>query len=141
MASSNTFLAGGIGQVGAGGGGRFPLLDRLLDLLLNVFEIDVEIREDRGGHALALADQAEQDVLGPDVLVVQTGGFFPRHLQDFPHPIRKVVAVHLPARLSSTPRPAASERSSHAPRAAPDRWVAVLRAPPGARAACESAAC
>src|SRR3989338_9745894 len=42
----------------------------------------------------ALADQAEEDVLGADVLMVQPRGFFPRHLQDLPDSIGKVVAVH-----------------------------------------------
>ena len=86
--------ARGIGEVGPGRGGRFPFLDRLLDLLLNLFEIDVEIGQDRGGDALAFADQAEQDVLGADVLVMQAGRFFTGHLQNFPNSIREIVAVH-----------------------------------------------
>ena len=38
--------ARGVGQVGAGRRRRFALLDRLLDFLLDVFEVDVEIGED-----------------------------------------------------------------------------------------------
>ena len=95
MASSSTFLAREVyGQVGAGGGGRLPLLDRLLDLLLDVLEVDVQIGEHRRRHAFALADQAEEDVLGADVLVVQTGRLFAGHLQDLPDTIGEVVAVH-----------------------------------------------
>ena len=85
--------ARGVRQVGAGGGGRLSLLDRLLDLLLDVLEVDVEVRSTRG-DALALADQAEQDVLGADVLVVQPGRFLARHLEDLPDPVGEVVAVH-----------------------------------------------
>src|SRR6266566_3348964 len=84
-----------IWKIGTGRRRRFPLLDRLLDLLLNLFEIDVEIGQDRRGNALALADQAEQDVLGPDVLVMQTRRLFTGHLQNFPNAIREIVAVHL----------------------------------------------
>jgi len=34
-----------------------------------------------GGHALALADQAEQDVLGADVVVAELEGLAQRELQ------------------------------------------------------------
>ena len=73
--------ARGVRKVGPGGGGRFALLHRLLDFLLDVFEVDVEIGQDGGRDAFALADQAEEDVLGADVLVVQTGGFLAGHLR------------------------------------------------------------
>src|SRR6185503_12699475 len=98
-------------QIRPGSGGGFALLDRLLDLLLNLFEIDVEIGQDGGGNPLALANQAEQDVLGADVLVVQTRCFLPRHLQDFPHAISEVVAVHLFARLRILRPPASAART------------------------------
>ena len=86
-----------VGEVGAGGLRRFPLLDRLLDLLLNLVELDAEILQDGGGDALALADEAEQDVLRPHVFVVETGGFLARHREDLPHPLGEVVAVHSPS--------------------------------------------
>ena len=46
-------------------------LDDLLDLATDLLEIDRHGLEDIGGDALALLDEAEQDVLGTDVLVVE----------------------------------------------------------------------
>ncbi len=138
----NFLGARGVRQIGPRRRGGFALLDRLLDLLLDLFEVDVEVGEDRGRHAFALADQAEQYVLGPHVLVVQPRGLFPRHLQDFPHPIREVVAVHLESSVVNRLRfPTSGERSSHAPAAARDRPGSVPPAPPGGPAACRSGAC
>ena len=48
-----------------------PGLDDLLDLQANLAQVDVEVLEDVGGDAGAFLDQAEQDVLGADVLVVE----------------------------------------------------------------------
>ena len=42
----------------------------------NGFEVDAEAFESAGSYALALMDQAEQDVLGADVVVVEQPGFF-----------------------------------------------------------------
>ena len=83
-----------IGKIGAGRLRRFPLLDGLLDLLLNLVEIDAQVLENRRGDALTLADEAEQDVLRPHVLVVETRGFLARHREDLPHTLGEVVAVH-----------------------------------------------
>ncbi len=90
----NFFGPGRVRQIGSGGGGRFALLHRLLDLLLNLLEVDVEIRQHGRGNAFAFADQSQQDMLGPHVLVVQPRSFLPRHLEDLAHPIREVVPVH-----------------------------------------------
>src|SRR3989442_3758432 len=93
----------------------YTTLFRSLDFL----EVDVEVGEDRGGDALAFADQAQQDVLGPDVLVMQAGGFLPRHLQNLAHPIPEVVAVHLPPRPTPPRSPAPAPHTSRAPWANP----------------------
>jgi hypothetical protein len=45
--------------------------DDLLDGVTDPHELDPEGLERLGAHAGALADQAEEDVLGPDVAVVQ----------------------------------------------------------------------
>ena len=81
-------------QVRPGDGAGFPLLDRLLDLLLDFLEIDVEIGQDSSRDTFALADEAKEDVLGAHVFVVQPGSLLPRHLEDFANPISEVVAVH-----------------------------------------------
>ena len=51
-----------------------PGLDDLLDLEADLPQVDVEVLQDVGGDAAALLDQAEQDVLGADVLVVEALG-------------------------------------------------------------------
>src|SRR4029079_17432188 len=48
----------------------------LLDLCTHGLERDVEALQRLGGDALALVDQAEQDVLGADVVVGEHAGLF-----------------------------------------------------------------
>ena len=55
--------------------GDAPPADGLLDLLADGLERDAEGVERLGGDSLTLVDQAEQDVLGPDVVVVEQAGF------------------------------------------------------------------
>src|SRR5207302_10653217 len=50
---------------------RTALADDLLDLIADGFERDAERLEGLGGDALTLVDEAEQDVLGADVVVVE----------------------------------------------------------------------
>ena len=83
-----------IGEIGSGRGCGLTLLHGLLDLLLNLVEVDAEVLEDGGGDTLALADEAEQDVLGAHVFVMEAGSFLARHREDLPHPLSEVVAVH-----------------------------------------------
>ena len=52
--------------------------DDLLDLRAHGFERDAERLERLGGDAFALVDQPEQDVLGPDVVVVEQARLFLR---------------------------------------------------------------
>ena len=52
--------------------------DDLLDLRAHSFERDAERLERLGGDAFALVDQAEEDVLGADVVVVEQARFFLR---------------------------------------------------------------
>ncbi len=67
------FGAGGLGQLAHGDHFR-AWLDELLDLEADLAEVDVEVLEDVGADARALFDEPEQDVLGPDVLVVEALG-------------------------------------------------------------------
>jgi hypothetical protein len=62
---------------GAAGTGQHP--DHLVADLLGV---RVEVEQDPGGDALVLAHQAEQDVLGADVVVAQAQRLAKRQLQD-----------------------------------------------------------
>ena len=52
------------------------LADDLLDLLADALEGDAEALQGLRGDALTLVDQAEQDVLGADVVVVEHPGLF-----------------------------------------------------------------
>ena len=68
----------------AGGGGLLALVagEQLDDLLADPVEVGAELDQHLGGDALALADQAEQDVLGADVVVAELQGLAQRQLED-----------------------------------------------------------
>src|SRR5262249_9440909 len=51
-------------------GSRLALSDDLFDLRADRFQRDAQGLQGLRGHALALVDEPEQDVLGPDVVVV-----------------------------------------------------------------------
>jgi hypothetical protein len=53
-----------------------PLADDLLDLGADGLERDTQALESLGGDTFTLVDQAEQDVLGPDVVVAEHPGLF-----------------------------------------------------------------
>ena len=71
MESSSTFLARGRERELAHGHHRRAGLDELLDLRADLREVDAHLAEHVGRDAAALLDQAEQDVLGAQVLVVE----------------------------------------------------------------------
>jgi hypothetical protein len=54
---------------------------QLDDLLTHLVEVRAELLQDLGGDALALADQAEQDVLGADVVVAELQRLAQRQLE------------------------------------------------------------
>ena len=90
------------------GGGRLALTDDLLDLLADRLERDVQGLERLGGDAFTLVDQAEQDVLGPDVVVVEHPRLFLGEDHDAPGAIREslehVTVLRAEARSSPPPR-------------------------------------
>src|SRR6516162_6175206 len=79
--------------LGARGEGDVPrrcllaLADDLLDLLPHRFQADPERLQGLGRDAFALVDQAEQDVLGADVVVVKHPGFLLRQDHNPPRPV------------------------------------------------------
>ena len=113
-----------VGKIGTGRLTGFPLLHRLLDLLLDVVEFDAEVLQHRCCNAFTLADQAEQDVLGPHVLVVETRGFLASHREYLPHPLGEVVAVH-----SSLTSGSWSAFSQPSPLPLPAPYAHTVRAP------------
>ena len=68
----------------AGGGGLLALEagEQLDDLLADPVEVGAELDQHLGGDALALTDQAEQDVLGADVVVAELQRLAERQLED-----------------------------------------------------------
>ena len=61
----------------AAGAGQHPD-----DLVADLLGVRVEVEQDAGGDALVLADEAEQDVLGADVVVAEAQRLAQRELQD-----------------------------------------------------------
>src|ERR671916_2406098 len=59
------------------------------DLVADLLRVGVEVQQDARGHALVLPHQAEQDVLGPDVVVPEREGLAERELQDLLRPWRE----------------------------------------------------
>ena len=71
-------------------------IEFLEDFVAGPLDIDVEVLQHARGDAFAFAEQAEQDVLGADVGMVERLGFLAREREDFFH-ARRVgnVADHL----------------------------------------------
>src|SRR5690606_20740968 len=75
-----------------------PLADGLLHSLVDLLQIDVEVHQDGGGNALALANQSQEDVLRAHVIVLEPDGLLPCHRQDLPDTVREVVIHGTPRR-------------------------------------------
>src|SRR5690349_2326868 len=88
------------------------LADDLLDLLPDALQGDPEGFQGLCGHTLALVDEAEEDVLGADVVVVEHPGFFLRQDDNPP----RSVCEPLEHSISS---PTAHERAATPDDAAP----------------------
>ena len=80
-------------------------LDDLLDLEADLAQVDVEVLQDVGGDAGAFLDQAEEDVLGADVLVVEALGLLVGQLHHLAGPVGEAF-VHA-SRLRFPNRPTA----------------------------------
>ena len=74
-------LAGALRLLGGRPGGR-ALRQDADDLVADLVEVDAERLEDAGGDPLALADQAEEQVLGADVVVAEAARLVDRQLDD-----------------------------------------------------------
>ena len=69
-------LLGARGERDVAAGRLLALADDLLDLGAHGLQRDAEALQRLGGDALTLVDQAEQDVLGADVVVGEHAGLF-----------------------------------------------------------------
>src|SRR5258708_29397256 len=101
------------------------LADNLLDLVPRGLEADAQRFKCLGGDALALTDQAEQDVLGTDVVVVQHPGLFLSQDHNPPRPVGKPLE-HLAA-----PRRTAGTGGAGGARTRPERAPAPPEASKG----------
>ncbi len=63
------------------------LADDLLDLLADRLQADAQRLKRLGGHALAFVDEAQEDVLGANVVVIEHPGFFLRQDNNPPRPV------------------------------------------------------
>src|SRR5262249_59057152 len=95
--------------VGPGGLGEFAHgdhvragLDNLFVLQSDLPQVDVQIFQDVGGATRALLDQAEKDMLGADVLVVEALGLLVGQLHHFAGPVGKAFIHSCRLRLSSS---------------------------------------
>src|SRR5262249_40275316 len=83
--------------------GLLPLADDLLHLLAYALQGDPQALQSLGGHALALMDEAEQDVLGADVVVVEHPGLFLGQDDNAPRSVGE--PLEHPCRSSRAPQP------------------------------------
>ena len=92
------FAAGGAAALGAAALGPFGPFDAVAQqvehFLADFFQLQAQVHQHLGGHAFLLAQQAEQDVLGADVVVVQVAGLFHRILDDLLGPRRLRQLAH-----------------------------------------------
>ncbi len=82
-------LLGARGERDVAAGRLLALADDLLDLLAHGLERDAQALEGLGGDALTLVDEAQEDVLGADVVVVEHARLFLREHHDPTSPIGK----------------------------------------------------
>jgi len=62
-----------------------------IDLEPDLAQIDVEVLQDRRADAAAFLDQAQENVLGPDILVIEPLGLLIGQGHHFPCPICKAL--------------------------------------------------
>ncbi len=77
---------------------RFDCFDAVAqqveDFLADVFQLEAEVHQDLGRDPFLLAEEAQQEVLGPDVVVVEVAGLFHRVLDDLLGPRRLRQLAH-----------------------------------------------
>ena len=93
-------LLGARRQADVAGDGAIAAADDELDRAADFVELDAEIAEHLGGNAFALANEAEQQVLGADVVVVEALRLLLRKLQDFARPLGEFIEAISHVRIS-----------------------------------------
>ena len=77
-------------------------------------QLDVHVLEDAGGHTFALADEAQEQVLRADVVVVEPLRFVLSECQDLACPVRELVEAIHPVERPFCYRAPRMRRSGHA---------------------------
>ncbi len=93
-------LLGARGKGDMPGRRLLPLADNLLDLLAHGLETDPQGFQGLRRHAFTLVDEAQQDVLGADVVVIEHPGFFLSQDHNPPRPVGKPLE-HIVLRTAS----------------------------------------
>src|SRR5262249_31631354 len=78
-------LGGALGGLGA---------EELEHLFTDVLDLDLQVAQDLRGDALALADEAEEEVVGPDVGVAEVARLLEGELEDLLRPRREGELPH-----------------------------------------------
>ena len=65
-----------------------------LNAFHDVVDLHLQVLQDGNRHALPLADEAEQNVLRPHILMAKTRGFLAGQREHLSHTLSKVVPVH-----------------------------------------------
>ena len=95
-------LLGARGQANLAQDDAVAATDDEFDGAAHFVELDTEVAQYLRRHAVAFTHEAEEQMLGADIVVVEALGFFLSQAQDFPGPLSKLVElfVHLISPLS-----------------------------------------
>ena len=74
--------------------GRHIVPQKIQDFLTHVFQLETEVHQDLGGHALLFPEQPQEQVFGADVVVVEVPGLFDGVFDDFLGPRRLGQLAH-----------------------------------------------
>ncbi len=75
-------------------GGLPAVSEQVQDFLADVFELHSQVHQHLGGDAFLFAEQAEQEMFGADVVVIEVAGLFHRVFDDFLGPRRLGQLAH-----------------------------------------------
>ncbi len=108
---------GARGKPDIAGHGAIAATDDELDRAADFVQLDAEVAEHFGGNPFPLANETQQEVLGPDVIVVKALSFLLRKLEDFARSLGEFVEAISHVRKYPVPRwePAAMSRATQAP--------------------------
>src|SRR3954469_10011931 len=84
-------LLGARGQANVARDGAIATANDELDRAADLVQLDAQVAEDFGSDPFSLTNETQQQVLGPDVVVVEALRLLLRKLQDFSRSLSKFV--------------------------------------------------